>query len=134
MQPWFGGRLPNFLGDEFRFLSFGFQAQSTGQHHRWIEQSPSLTAAFRTFRAGVAIRDRSPHFIGGAFVGGTGEFVNGHGLEWIKKKESIVRLTDKMQVLFNQQNTDTRLFNDALYSPLDIKDDRWLNTLSGLIQ
>ena len=96
MQPWFGGRFPNFLGDEFRFLAFAFQAQATGQHHRWIEQSPSLTAAFRTFRAGVAIRDRSPHFIGGAFVGGTGEFVNGHGLVWIKMKESIVGLTPSL--------------------------------------
>ena len=96
MQPWFGGRFPNFLGDEFRFLAFAFQAQATGQHHRWIEQSPSLTPAFRTFRAGVAIRDRSPHFIGGAFVRGTGEFVNGHGLDWIKKKESIVGLTPSL--------------------------------------
>ena len=39
-----------------------------------------------------------------------------------------------MQVLLNKQDADTRLFNDALNSPLDIKDDRGLNTLGGLIQ
>ena len=96
LQSWFGRWFPPFFTDEFRFLPFGFQTQTTGQHHRWIEQSPSLTAAFRTFCVGVAIRDRSPHFIGWAFVGGTGEFVNGHGLEWIKKKEPIERLTPSL--------------------------------------
>ena len=39
-----------------------------------------------------------------------------------------------MQVLLNKQNADARLLDNALNSPLDIKDDRGLNTLGGLIQ
>ena len=39
-----------------------------------------------------------------------------------------------MEVLFNQQNADSRLLDDALNSSLNIKDDRGLNPLGGLVQ
>ena len=55
LQSWFGGRFPHFFGDEIRFFPFSLQAQATCKHHWWIEQTPSLTSALRTFCAYVTI-------------------------------------------------------------------------------